>query len=122
MKVIIAGSRSASRLSLVEYGMRQLLDKYKPRSPIVVLSGTAKGGDTLGEEWALKHGATIQRYPADWDKFGKSAGYIRNTKMANDAYILLAIWDGKSRGTKNMIECMDSRTKPYLVINFGGEL
>jgi len=72
-----------------------------------VVSGTAKGVDRLGENWALENQLNITRFPADWDKYGKKAGYIRNKQMADytgKEGILIAIWDGKSRGTKMMID------------------
>jgi len=68
------------------------------------LSGAARGADTLGEEWAVMCGIPIEKYPADWNAHGKSAGYKRNTVMAEHAEALIALWDGKSRGTAHMIE------------------
>jgi len=67
------------------------------------VSGTARGADQLGERYAKERGYFIQRFPADWNAYGKAAGYIRNRKMAEYADALIAFWDGKSRGTLNMI-------------------
>ena len=72
--------------------------------PSVVLSGTARGADALGEQWAAKHGVPTERFPADWSAHGKAAGYKRNEQMAACADALLALWNGHSRGTKHMIE------------------
>ena len=72
-----------------------------------VISGTAKGADTLGERYAKEHepfGMRIERMPAEWEKYGKGAGFRRNHRMAQEGDALLAFWDGKSKGTKNMIE------------------
>jgi len=69
-----------------------------------VLSGGAKGADYLGEVWASANNVPVQRYPAEWDKYGKGAGFIRNSQMAENAEALIAFWDGESRGTKHMIE------------------
>ena len=71
-----------------------------------VVSGKARGVDTLGEWWAKsgEKDIPIQSFPADWKKFKKAAGYIRNAEMAKYADALIAIWDGESRGTFNMIE------------------
>ena len=69
-----------------------------------MLSGCARGADKLGEDWANAHSVTIERYPAQWDSLGRSAGYARNIQMAKSAEALIALWDGESRGTKHMIE------------------
>ncbi|MDH5727387.1 MAG: DUF2493 domain-containing protein [Gammaproteobacteria bacterium] len=70
----------------------------------VVVSGTAKGADKLGEQWAKQRNLIIEKYPADWEKYGKKAGPIRNQLMAENADGLIALWDNKSRGTKSMID------------------
>ena len=76
----------------------------KCRWPITsVISGGARGADRLGEQWARSHGIPFQVFPADWDKWGKSAGYVRNKQMAEVAEALIALWDGESRGTNDMI-------------------
>jgi hypothetical protein len=76
----------------------------KGRPDITIISGTARGADQLGEYYAMKHGYNIERYPAEWDKYGRSAGYKRNEQMARIATHLMAFWDGKSRGTQHMID------------------
>ena len=70
----------------------------------LVVSGTASGADQYGEIWARACGLSVDRYPADWTKHGKAAGPIRNRLMAENADALVAVWDGKSRGTRNMID------------------
>lgn len=89
-------------LSLLAETMDNLLQNIK--IPITVVCGMAKGADVLGERYALDRGFQIQRYPADWDEYGKRAGYIRNEQMAQNADALAAFWDGESRGTKHMID------------------
>jgi hypothetical protein len=64
----------------------------------------AKGADALGEQWAIANWCPIKEFPADWDAHGKAAGYIRNEAMAKVADVLVAFWDGKSRGTTSMIK------------------
>lgn len=68
-----------------------------------VISGTAKGVDTLGERWAKEHGVTVERYPANWSQHGRAAGPIRNGEMAEIAENAVILWNGVSRGTKDMI-------------------
>ena len=114
-RVIVAGSRDFH-----DYGF--LLNKLdwalsnREASGITIVSGGAKGVDALGERYAKDYGLSIERYPADWSTHGKAAGPIRNRQMAENADALAAFWDGKSRGTKNMIE--EARKKGLRVIIF----
>jgi len=100
MRTIIAGSRDCKDYSKVIQAIKECGWK-----PTVVISGTASGGDRLGELWARNNGIKIEQHPADWDKYGrKRAGYIRNVEMAEVAEALIALWNGQSAGTKDMIE------------------
>ena len=99
MKVIIAGSRGITDYNTV----LNAIDKSGFMITEVV-SGTAKGVDQLGERWARENRIQIKRFPAQWDRYGKSAGYRRNEEMAHYADALIAIWDGQSRGTSHMID------------------
>lgn len=108
MKVIIAGGRDFTDFMKLA-GMLATWTKeteiHEAFEPITeVVSGGARGADKLGEVWARQHGIPIKRMPADWAKHKKSAGPIRNTEMAKYADGLIAFWDGKSPGTKDMIE------------------
>lgn len=98
MKVIIAGSRSVWKFSDVAQAIRNSTFKITE-----VVSGNARGVDRLGEHWAHIHEVPLKIFPADWEKHGKGAGFIRNRQMAEYADALIAIWDGKSPGTANMI-------------------
>ena len=110
MKTIIAGSRNIKdskaeifdALTIYFYGKR----------PLEVVSGCARGVDTYGEEWAKENGVTVKRFPANWDKHGKKAGYLRNLEMGNYADEAIIFWDGESPGTRNMIEIMKKLGKP----------
>ena len=72
--------------------------------PTEIISGCCTGCDKLGERWALENNIPIKKFPADWQKYGKRAGMIRNRQMAEYGEALVAIWNGKSRGTGNMIK------------------
>jgi len=100
MRVIIAGGRSFkdyNRLcSVCDYMLQNQED-------IVIVSGTAMGADKLGERYAQERGYRIVRFPAEWDKHGKAAGFIRNEEMAKYSNALIAFWDGNSKGTEHMI-------------------
>lgn len=99
MRTIIAGSRSITDYSVVQAAMREIA-----WAPSVVLSGCAKGVDQLGEQWAFENGLGVERYWAQWTLLGKRAGFCRNVEMAMAADALVAIWDGKSNGTRHMIQ------------------
>ena len=101
-RVIIAGSRGFNDYSLLSKTMDSLLINVS--SPITVVCGMARGADSLGERYAMEKGFQVDRFPAEWDRYGKSAGVIRNEKMAKNADALVAFWDGRSHGTKNMID------------------
>ena len=100
IKVIIAGGRDFSNYELLEETCDIAFRKY---DQIEIVSGVAKGADQLGEKYANSRGHLIKQFPADWDKYGKSAGYRRNNEMADYAGALLAFWDGSSKGTQHMI-------------------
>lgn len=100
MRTIIAGSRSTTITDFRE----AILSCKWTRHISTVLSGTAHGADKLGEHWARSHLIPVELYPADWNRYGNRAGFIRNESMAERAESLLAIWDGKSSGTRHMIE------------------
>jgi hypothetical protein len=81
-----------------------------------VLSGTARGADRLGEQWAEKNGIPVEHYPADWNgPHGKAAGFKRNDLMASKADALIALWDMQSKGTEHMIiTAGDHKLKKYI--------
>ena len=102
-RVIIAGSRMLPSTVIEETEMCQWVAKaIELFEPDVVLCGDAKGIDALGNNVACAHKIPVEHYPADWDKFGKRAGFIRNEQMAKNATDLWLIWDGKSAGSKMM--------------------
>jgi predicted Rossmann fold nucleotide-binding protein DprA/Smf involved in DNA uptake len=98
MRTIVAGSRGITDISVV----REAVDASGFRVTEVV-SGGARGVDRLGERLAGEMGVPCRVFPADWETHGRSAGVIRNRLMAGYADALVAVWDGSSRGTANMI-------------------
>jgi hypothetical protein len=120
-KLIIAGGRDFSNYEMLKQWADYLLkDKVAQGSKIIIISGTANGGDKLGERYAKERGFDIIAKPADWDRHGKSAGYKRNVEMAETGDALLAFWDGASRGTNHMINIAKERGLPYRVIGYDG--
>jgi hypothetical protein len=106
MKVIIAGGRDFSDYEKLKTFCEEILSD---KTDIEIVSGKAKGADSLGEEYAKEKNYPVKEFPADW-KLGRGAGYIRNTQMANYANVLICFWDGKSKGTKNMIDAARNKS------------
>lgn len=115
IKIIIAGSRDFNDYELLKEKMDSLI-KIKEKTEIV--SGTARGADLLGEKYAKENSIQIKRFPADWNRFGKSAGYKRNEEMAKYADACVCFWDGKSRGTKHMIDLAERNNLKVIVIRY----
>lgn len=99
-KIIIAGTRTFNDYNLLESKLDFYLSK---KSDIEIVSGTCYGTDLLGEQYAIKHNLPVKRFLANWNKYGRSAGPIRNAQMADYADACIVFWDGKSKGTKSMI-------------------
>lgn len=117
-RVIIAGTRTFTDYTLLQRECNHLLSEKQRTHNIVVVSGTARGADTLGERYARERGFQLRRFPADWDKDGKKAGMLRNYRMADNADALIAFWDGTSRGTANMIDIARKKNLPVRVIRY----
>lgn len=102
MRTIIAGSRNIQNPSL---HLKQALFSCKFKDKIKeIVSGGARGVDKAGEDFARSSHIKLKIFPADWKRYGKKAGYIRNCEMADYADSLIAIWDKRSRGTRMMID------------------
>ena len=101
LNVIIAGGREFSDYELLRLKCDFFFSR---RRPTAIVCGEARGADTLGKRYAQEHGIPVLSFPADWEKYGKKAGYLRNEEMARNADALIAFWDGKSRGTGHMID------------------
>ena len=118
-KVVVAGSRSIDDFWFVTRKLNNLLCN---KEDVTIISGTATGPDKLGEDYAKVHGYKVERYPADWIKYGKSAGYIRNREMAKVADAVVCFYDGVSKGTQHMIDITKEEGKPLRVIPCWGWL
>ena len=108
MKLIIAGSRHIEDYDVVAKkldGFREYIMSVEPWTVVgEVVSGEARGVDTLGARWAYGHGITVAKFPADWTTHGRKAGCLRNVQMAQYADAVLVIWDGKSKGSAHMLK------------------
>jgi hypothetical protein len=119
IKVIIAGTRNFDNYELLKQKMDKILaGRVRNNEEIIIVSGTARGADKLGERYARERGYKIKRFPADWDKNGKRAGYIRNEQMAKVADACVCFWDEQSKGTKHMIDLAKQYKLALRVINY----
>ncbi len=100
-KVIVAGSRTITDVKAIRKAMNEY---WLEVGPYTVISGTARGVDTIAAIIAENAGIHVKEMPADWKKHGRSAGYRRNEDMAKEATHLLCLWDGESIGAKHMID------------------
>ena len=114
-KVIIAGTRTFNNYPL----LRKKLDEFlADRTCVEIVSGGASGADSLGEKYALEKGFPLRRFVADWDRFSRAAGPIRNALMAEDADALVVFWDGSRRGTASMIKEASKRHLRVQIVQY----
>ena len=114
MKCIVAGGREFDDYKLLYKSLMSL-------GITEVVSGGARGADTLGESYAKECGLDLKIFKADWDGLGKRAGYVRNTQMAD--YVreeggLVAFWNGESKGTKHMIDIAKRKGIKTIIIQY----
>ena len=126
LRIIIAGSRDFNDYKLLKASIRDILKNTSLESvnKIKIISGTARGADQLGERFAKQFKLEVVKFPADWDCFGKRAGYIRNEEMAKYSVkdgnygMLVAFWNGESKGTKHMIDLAKKHGVEIHVVKF----
>lgn len=121
VKVLVCGSRYFENYELLKKELLKLHDttgtsgKHKIDC---IISGHAKGADSLGERFAEEYNIPTKVYPADWDKYGKAAGPIRNKQMLEEGKpgLVIAFLAPGSRGTQNMIDQSIKAGKPTQVV------
>lgn len=119
MKVIIAGPRYKDPINKIPFDDYKLIVQAIENSGFEIteeVCGMAIGADRLGEQWAIANGVPVKEMPANFAKHGKAGGPIRNREMAEYADAAVIVWDGKSRGTRNMINEMIRKKKPYYLL------
>lgn len=119
-KLIVAGGRDFADYELLS----RKLDKIRKSvwenyvaDDLEIVSGTARGADKLGERWARQHQVGVKQFPADWGRYGKRAGYLRNEQMAKYADTLIAFWNG-SKGTGHMINLAKENGLGVMVVRY----
>lgn len=115
-KVVIAGSRTILDRPMIYRRLDKILGAKIQTHNVTVISGCAKGPDTLGAEWAIEKGLKVEYKPADWSKFGREAGMLRNQIMCNGCDAVIAFHDKKSSGTANMIHIAKEAKRMLRVI------
>jgi len=117
MKLLICGSRTFYDYKILK---REVLKFIKEQNIIItdVISGCANGADILGEQFAADQKYNILRFPANWNKYGKSAGHIRNKQMVQIADYVICFWNKTSSGTKDTIDLCEKYDKIYKVVEF----
>lgn len=115
MKVAVVGSRNFSDYALLE----RELDKIENITEII--SGGATGADSLAEKYAITHSIPIKVFKPNWEKYGKRAGFLRNSFIIKTANLALAFWNGKSKGTKYSIDLCFKYHVILKIIKFGGK-
>jgi len=113
-KLIIAGSRDFDDYSL----LHKTMFFYYNIECLEIVCGGARGADRLGEMFAKDLKLPIKYFPANWNKYGKSAGYVRNKQMGEYADLAIVFWDGQSKGTQHMINIMHELHKPVRIIKY----
>ena len=106
MKVAVIGSRGLQ----VDH-----LEDYLPEGVTEIVSGGARGVDTCTRNYALRHGLKLTEFLPEYGRFGRGAPLLRNITIIENADRILAFWDGKSKGTKFVIDCCEKRNIPVVV-------
>ena len=116
-RVIIAGSRSFNNYALLREHCLSVLQEKMKTHRVIIVSGHARGADSLGERFANELGFPFELHPAKWRLLDKAAGMVRNAEMAKCSDALIAFWDGESRGTRHMINFARKRGLDISVFN-----
>lgn len=117
-KLIVAGGRDFNDYELMHDKLFELAETVYRDKLVSIVSGMAKGADIMAYHIAVRENAAVYKFPANWDKYGKGAGYRRNEDMARFADGLLAFHDGVSKGTANMIQIMQRLSKAVHVVKY----
>lgn len=104
---IIAGGRSFTDYQYLKESCTSAISDYCSKNrekSVEIFCGMASGADTLGERFAKENGYKIRYFPANWERYGKRAGILRNEEMVLSANALIAFWNGKSKGTEHVLK------------------
>lgn len=116
MRYAIIGSRGFNDYNMLKRYCSCFMERNK--SSPTIISGGASGADSLGKQYAFENNYSYVEYLPDWNKHGKSAGYIRNKLIINDSDFVIAFWDGVSKGTKHSIDLAKEKKLPTLIVYY----
>lgn len=111
MKIAIIGSRAITKVDI---------SKYIPKDTTEIVSGGAKGIDTLAREYAISHGIKLTEFFPDYKRYGKGAPFKRNLQIIENADHVIAFWNGNSKGTEYVINECKKTNKPIDIVLIGG--
>lgn len=113
MKIAILGTRTFNDVSYFESVIGSIISEDD-----TIISGGARGTDSLAEKYAYDHNIPIQIFKADWNKYGKAAGFIRNDEIWRETDIGVIFWDGESKGTAHSIQLAEKYQKNLLIVYY----
>lgn len=117
MKIAIVGSKIFDDYNIFQNYINKIF-KNIDRKDIEIISGGAKGADSLAERFAKENNIKIKIIYPEWNKYGKQAGYLRNIQIIKESDMAIIFWDGKSKGTKHDIDLCEKYKKLYFVYRF----
>lgn len=117
IRALIAGSRSFENYPYLCTCLDPEILKLQALYDVTIISGGAKGTDSLAERYATEMNIPFELFKAEWDKQGKAAGYIRNEKMVAVATIAYLFWDYASRGTQHTITLCRKHDVPLTIFD-----
>jgi len=112
-KLAVVGSRKFDNYAILE---EKLNNFFKNGYFDEIVSGGAKGADSLAEKYSIEHNIPTKIFHAQWEKYGRAAGMIRNKDIIKNSDLVIAFWDGKSKGTKNSIDLAKKNGKECVII------
>lgn len=114
-RIAVGGCRSYHDYDTFLKYIDLCLSKIAKNNKIIILSGHCSGVDSMAEQYAAEKGYELEIFPAQWNKYGKFAGPKRNNEMVKKSDYVIAFWDNKSKGTKNLIENAKQLNKPLRI-------
>jgi hypothetical protein len=116
MKLLVAGGRDFQDKMLLNHWLDRYHRKYG--KDLIIIQGCARGADLMAKEWAISRGVIYRNFPAQWGKYGKKAGYIRNAEMWKEAQMGIIFWDSISKGTGHSLVLSSIHNKFLQVVYY----
>ena len=114
-RVAVAGCRQYENYEEAKEYIELCISEIRKKYTLIFVSGGCRGADALGERYAAENGLKTEKYPADWEKYGRAAGPMRNKKIAEISDYIICFWDGQSKGTKSLLRFAEKSQKPVKI-------